>query len=123
MEDSSHLINSYITIPPFASTMPGDRILIFEKDEMLMLFNEKTMEYDYNYMIKNHILDLSSEEDRDFIRTLAGSINYEAIVDSNYRIKLNKKLIDKYNLKEGFIIERQGHHLVINGFKTHNRTK
>ena len=113
MEYDSDLIHSYIIIPPFAGTAPGDTILIYDYEDMLILFNKEVLSLDFDKLIAEKIINNTRAEDRKFARNIGGHIiKYEPVVDEKYRIKLPKDIVEKHNLYDGVTMIEEGHHLI-----------
>ena len=49
------------------------------------------------------------------------SIKYSSVVEENYSIRINKSLIDKYNLREGMSLKLSGHHLICQNYNLNNK--
>lgn len=105
----NQLEGSYMTILPFVGTSVGDVLLFSERDDDFLIFNKKIFSEGVDS------INVYSNENRAFLRKLGGSINYESVVEDGYKVKISNKLIDKYNLKEGYILQEEGNHLVCRG--------
>lgn len=117
----NNLVDGKIVIPPFANTEIGDVLLFSDIDDYIMIFNKKVLEDDMKNVEK---LTDALKEKRTFLRNLGSSISYSGVVEEDYTVTVNQKLIEKYNLKDGYTLEEEGHHLIFKGINiNHKKTR